>query len=263
MIKIAPKILLVAVSFTITILLACGNSPETRIDNSGLVNVATITHNTESLIGKSVLVRNDVLERIGKRGLILDKDRVFIGDNILVINTAKIPPLFSDDQTPEVLVSGKVEQFNLTTIKQKYNLNLDPNLYSKYENQPVIIANSIILSPDPGDLTNNPAIYYGKPLAVQGELEDEDLEIDGVFELDEEQVFGGEDLLVVQLKPRIKLDLDDEQTAIVYGTLRPFIAVELARDYDLGWDSSIQEQIEAEYAQKPVFVAEKIQLLAR
>ena len=40
----------------------------------------------------------------------------------------------------------------------------------------------------------------------------------------------------MQPQPRIKLN--KEQMAIVYGKLRPFIAVELERDYDLGWDLS-------------------------
>lgn len=163
----------------------------------------------------------------------------------------------SDKNTPEVLVKGKVERLTLASIQQKYNLNLNSELYTQYENQPVIMAEKLILSPDPEDLTQNPEAYYGQPLAIKGELED--LKSYGVFELDEEQAFGGEDLIVVQPKPRI--ELNEKQTAIVYGTLRPFIAVELEQDYDLGWDLSVQQQIEAEYSQKPVLVAQKIQLL--
>ena len=261
MIKAAKLSLRAIACLIVMILLACTNSSQTAVDKEGLVDVAEITQNSESYIGQSVLVRNDVLETIGERGLILDKDRVFRGKAILIlaIDTSQMPSLFSKDRTPEVLVSGTVERFNLNDIEQKYGLNLEPNLYSQYKNQLVIIAKSLILSPDPEDLTGNPEIYYGKPLAIKGELED--IKSYGVFELDEEQAFGGEDLLVVQLKPRITLK--EEQNAIVYGTLRPFSAIELERDYNLGWDLSIQEQIEAEYSQKPVLIAEKIQLLKR
>ena len=262
MIKAAKLSLETIACLTVAILPACisiSDRSQIAIDKEGLVDVGEITKNSASYIGQSVLVRNDILETIGERGLILDKDRVFSGKTILVINPSKMPSLFSEDRTPEVLVSGTVERFNLNDIEQKYSLNLEPNLYSQYENQPVIIAKSLILSPDPEDLTSNPELYYGKPLAIEGEVED--IKSYGVFELDEEQAFGGEDLLVVQLKPRIKLQ--EEHTAIVYGKLRPFIAVELERDYDLGWDLSIQEQIEAEYSRKPVLVAEKIQLLKR
>lgn len=258
-IKVAKMSCLAIACFSIIFLSACVDNSTIKIAPSGLVDVATITENIDHFRGKSVLVRNDVLETIGDKGLILDKDRAFSGDSILVIDASETLLSFATEKekTPEVLVSGQIERLSLTDVKQKYNLNLDPNLYTQYENQPVIIADSLTLSPDPEDLTRNPEVYYGKPLAIKGELED--LQNYGIFELDEEQVFGGEDLLVVQLQPRIKLD--QKQTAIVYGTLRPFIAVELERDYNLGWDLSLQKQIEAEFSQKPVLVAKKIQLL--
>lgn len=254
---ITTKFRVFAVAFSLIILSACSNSSPIAIDTSGLVDVAEITQNSAGYIGRSVLVRNDVIDTIGENGLVLDKDRAFSGETILVINTSPIPSIFFNDETPEVLVSGTVEQMNLTAIEQKYGLNLDRNLYTQYETKPVIIAQSLLLSPDPEDLTNNPELYYGKSLAVEGELED--LTPYGIFELDEEQAFGGEDLLVVQPNPRI--ELNEEKNAIVYGKLRPFLIVELERDYDLGWDLSIQKQIEAEYKQKAVFVAEKIQIL--
>lgn len=255
------KFLLYAIAlFLISVIVsACTNSSESTIsvDKEGLIDVAEITQNIESFIGESVLVRNDAIETIGEKGFILDEDRAFSGKNILVINKTKMPDIFFSDRTPEVLVEGKVERLVIKDVESKYGLSVDSSLYSQYEGKPVIIATGLILSPDPEDLTHNPEAYYGKPLAIKGEVED--IKSYGVFELDEEQAFGGEDLLVVQLKPKVKLE--EEQTVIVYGVLRPFIAVELERDYDLGWDLSIQKQVEAEYTQKPAFVAEKIQLL--
>jgi hypothetical protein len=248
---------LTAIAFSLIILSACSSNSSVAIDTSGLIDVADITQNAESYLGKTVLVRNDVIKSIGNKGLVLDKDRAFGGETILVINIAPMPSIFFNDRTPEVLVSGIVERLNLTAIEQQYGLKLDRNLYNQYETKPVIIAQSLLLSPDPEDLTNNPEVYYGKPLAIEGELED--LTPYGIFELDEEQVFGGEDLLVVQPNPRI--ELNEEKNALVYGKLRPFVIVELERDYDLGWDLSIETQIEAEYEQKAIFVAEKIQIL--
>ena len=254
--KITTKFGFLAIAFII-ILSACSSNSSMAIDTSGLVDIALITENAEGYLGKTVLVRNDVIDTVGDRGLVLDKDRAFVGETILVINISPMPSIFFNDRTPEVLVSGTVEQLNLTAIEQQYGLKLDRDLYNKYETKPVIIAQWLLLSPDPEDLTNNPELYYGKPLAVKGELED--LKPYGIFELDEEQVFGGEDLLVVQPNPRI--ELKEEKNALVYGKLRPFVIIELERDYDLGWDLSIEKQIEAEYKQKGIFVAEKIQIL--
>ena len=255
--KITTKFGFLAIAFCVIILSACSSNSSMAIDTSGLVDIALITENAEGYFGKTVLVRNDVIDTVGDRGLVLDKDRAFVGETILVINISPMPSIFFNDRTPEVLVSGTVEQLNLTAIEQQYGLKLDRDLYNQYETKPVIIAQSLLLSPDPEDLTNNPELYYGKPLAVKGELED--LKPYGIFELDEEQVFGGEDLLVVQPNPRI--ELKEEKNALVYGKLRPFVIIELERDYDLGWDLSIEKQIEAEYKQKAIFVAEKIQIL--
>ena len=93
-------------------------------------------------------------------------------------------------------------------------------------------------------------------MAIEGEVDD--VESYGMFELDEEAAFGGEDLLVIQVEP---IELQEEQMVIIYGVLRPFIAEEFERDYDLVWDLATQKQVEAEYDGKPVFVAEKVQLL--
>lgn len=244
---------------TVASLSSCITDPKIENDPYGLVDVAEITQNPERYIGQSVLVRNDVIKTIEANSFILDKDRAFSGNPILVIDRLPTPWKFSPEETPEVIITGTVERLVFSKIEPKYGLNLDRNLYRPYQDRPVIIANSSILSPDPEDLTRTPQTYYGKPIAVEGEIED--ITNYGVFELDEKQAFGGEDLAVVQLKPRVKLA--EEQTAIVYGTLRPFIAVELERDYKLGWDLSIQQQLKAKYSQKPVLVADKIQLLEK
>ncbi|WP_170943969.1 hypothetical protein [Leptolyngbya sp. BC1307] len=44
----------------------------------------------------------------------------------------------------------------------------------------------------------------------------------------------------------------------VTGVLRSYIRSDFDRDYDLQWDLSVKENIEAEYEQKPVFVADSI-----
>ncbi|MEO1004262.1 MAG: hypothetical protein AAFW67_00130 [Cyanobacteria bacterium J06638_38] len=255
---ILGKLLTSAIALVmITAISACSIDSPVVVEQDGLSDVADITQNPASYIGKSVLVRNDVIQIIGERGLILDKDRAFYGETILALNISEQPLKVSVEDTPEVLIMGKVERLALASIQQNYDLKLDFNLYNQYENQPVIIAEDLILSPDPEDLTRHPEAYYDQPLAIKGELED--LKSYGIFELDEEQAFGGQDLVVVQPQPRIKLS--EEQTVIVYGVLRPLVTVELERDYDLGWDLSLQQQIEAEYFKKPVLVADKIIIL--
>ena len=41
-------------------------------------------------------------------------------------------------------------------------------------------------------------------------------------------------------------------------TLRPFVAAEFEEEYNLTWDLDLQEQLEAEYTEQPVLVANEV-----
>ncbi len=242
-----------AIACTLAVSGGCVNTTK-AIERGYLVSTAEIVENADSFVGQSISVRNDIIETIGTNGFILDQDSVLNGEAILVIDPSQTSITVSNTETPEVIVSGTVEKLNLTELAQN-NLNLDRDLYSQYEGKPAVVATSVILSPDPEDLTKQPELYYDRPLAIQGEVDD--VESYGVFEIDEEAAFGGEDLIVVQVKP---IELEEEQNVIIYGVLRPFIAEELKRDYNFDWDLATQKQLETEYDRKPVFVAERIEL---
>ena len=44
------------------------------------------------------------------------------------------------------------------------------------------------------------------------------------------------------------------------GILRPYVIAELEEEYELTWDLNLIEQLEAEYSQLPVLVADLITL---
>ena len=247
-----------AIALAITALLtSCLAPANTATQDSDQVSTAEVSA-TASLVGQTVTVRNDIEELLGETAFTLDEDQLFGGEAVLVINASKTPLSLIDGEEPEVQVSGTVEQFSLADIERKYALKLDSKLH-KYQGKPVIVAQSVVLSPDPGDLTQNPQAYYGKAIAVQGEVED--IRSAVVFELDEEKLFGAEDLLVIVIKP--DTEVQDEENVVVTGVLRPFIVAEFEREYELNWDLSLQEQIEAEYSNKPVLVAEDVFSLDR
>jgi len=52
--------------------------------------------------------------------------------------------------------------------------------------------------------------------------------------------------------------LEAAEEVVVTGTLRPFIASEFEQEYNLTWDLELQEQLEAEYTEQPVFVADEV-----
>jgi hypothetical protein len=48
------------------------------------------------------------------------------------------------------------------------------------------------------------------------------------------------------------------EDVVVTGEIRPFIAAEFERDYELTWDLDVKRQLEAEYENQPVFIAKSI-----
>lgn len=208
-------------------------------------------------IGQRVTVRNDIETWVGAIAFVLDDDQILGGQPPLVIHASGQPFDVPRQNDIEVQVSGTVERFVRADIAQRYGLDLPQEDYGAYEGQLAILAESVVLSPDPGDLTQQPDAYYGKRLAIAGEVED--VIAPNVFQLDEEQLFGAEDLLVIVINPEIPDVTTEEETEVtVTGILRPFQLAEFQRDYSLDWDRSLQRKIEAEYANKPVLVGQEV-----
>ncbi|PSR15586.1 hypothetical protein C8255_22330 [filamentous cyanobacterium CCP3] len=239
---------------------ACAEDAPVTQTPSGATNVQTedVAGETESYIGQVVTVRSEPLEVVDDSSFTVGDEQFFGAEPILVINASGEPLLLPEDDDVEVQVTGEVRNFVIADVEQEFGLTLDPTLYTDYEEQPVIIAQSIALAPEPGEITSNPEQYYGETLAVTGEVED--IQSGSAFTLDEEQLFGAEDLLVVYASPRDGVQqplpaVTDGEDVAVTGVLRAFVVSEFERDYDLGWDLELQEQLEAEYSNRPVLVA--------
>jgi len=68
-------------------------------------------------------------------------------------------------------MTGKVAKFVVADVERLRLLDLDPELYVEYEGKPAIIAQAVAPAPKPGEITSNPSQYYGRTLAVAGEIE--------------------------------------------------------------------------------------------
>ncbi|MBD2233808.1 hypothetical protein [Phormidium tenue] len=241
---------------------ACGESAPERETSDGSTNVQTeeVAEDTESYIGQVVTIRSEPVEKVGDNSFTVNDEQFFGSEPILVINASGEPLLLPEDGV-EVQVTGEVRNFLISEVDQEFDLTLDPNLYEEYEDQAVIIAQSIALAPEPGEISANPEQYYGETLAVTGEVGE--IQSEGTFTLDEDRLLGAEDLLVIYAQPKAGTSAseavpptitDDEQVAVT-GVLRPFVVSELERDYDLTWDAGVQEQLEADYSERPVLIA--------
>lgn len=104
---------------------------------------------------------------------------------------------------------------------------------------------------DSEDLARNPEKYYGKTVMIQPD------DVDRVvnrhaFLLDEDAAFAGPDILVLVPSPAGTLSQGEDVT--VTGTVRPYVAADIERDYD--WFDA--DGIEIDFKDRPVIVATSV-----
>lgn len=237
-----------AVVLATTVLPACNQVTRQEARNTTAEDVA---QNVDQYIGRTVTIRSEAIQKVAPSTFTMSSRQFFGGQPILVVNASGTPFVFPQNQNVNVQVTGQVRRFVLADINRQYNLGLGADQYREYENRPAMIAQSIALSPEPGQISQNPSRYYGQTIAVTGEVED--VRGTNAFTIDEEQLIGGQDLLV--LNRNTGQVVQDNQTVAVTGVLRPFVVADLQRDYGFNWDQGFVQQLEADFRDRPVLVA--------
>lgn len=230
------------------------NNPEKVGGPTAKTNVTTeeVADRTNALLGKTVTVRSEVEKKVGANSFTIGDDKLFGSEKILVINASGAPTVLPDDI--KLQVTGKVQKFVVADVEREFKLNLEPEVEVEYKDKPVIIAQSIALAPEPGEVTKNPSAFYNKTIAVKAEVED--IISPTSFTLDEDKLTSTKDLLVLNTTPG--QTIKDGQEVVVTGVLRPFVVADIERDYDLNWDLTLQRKLEAEYSQKPALVTKSV-----
>lgn len=248
----------IALAVMVMLVSACNTSePEAAAPGTGAAgNVTTeeVADKTNALIGQTVTVRSEPVEKVGTNSFTVGDEQFFGTETILVVNASGKPFVLPTDDDTDVQVTGKVAKFVRADVDREFDLDLQPELYVEYEGKPALIAQSIALAPEPGEITKDPSQYYGKTLAVTGEVED--IVGPNAFTLDEDELLGANDLLVLNATP--KQAINDGEKVAVTGVLRSFVVADIERDYDLTWDLDLQRKLEAEYSNKPVFIANSV-----
>lgn len=247
-----------AIALALTAMLLPGCSDD-WVDALGIgtqsnATLEEVAKNTNALIGKMVTVRGEVEKKVDPHSFTIGDDKLFGGEKILVVDASGKSITVPDNV--KLQVTGQVRKFVRADFEKEFNWNLQPNLYVKYEGKPAIVAQSMAQAPDPGQVTNNPSAFYGKTIAVEAEVEDVISPIS--FTLDEDQLIGGKDLLVLLPHSAVAPGIKENQKVVVTGKLRPFVLGAIAMDYDLKWDWDLQRKLATKYRQKPVLVADKV-----
>ena len=207
----------------------------------------------ETNVGEEVTVRGEVEEVDPGVSFIIEEEDLFEEDGVLVINVSEqIVPEGLEDL--RLQVTGEVGSLVFADLETVYGLDLDPELYAEYESQPVIFATYMVEAPELEEVSEDPEAYYDREIALEGEVGE--IRNDYTFMLKEDQLIGGDSLLIINASGE-PIPQEDE-FVVLTGIVRPFIKADFETDYDLTWDLDIQEEIEAEYSEKPVLVVDSI-----
>lgn len=244
---------------------AC-TSPSAEVDSGEVSSVEDAQENvtTEEISdefaqyeGQEVSVRQDIEKIIGKNSFTLDEDQFFGGEELLVIDMTTEGVELIEGEDTEVQVTGELTRFSLEELELGMGIELEPELFGDYEGQPVILAESIALSPDPGDITSDPEAFYDRRIVVEGEVGA--IYGSDILTLEDEALFGGEPLLVLNPGGAAGMIATQEgETVVIAGTLRPVLLTEIEQEYDLTWDLDLQPELEAELEGKPAFIADEV-----
>lgn len=250
----------IALALVAILLPACNNvrQPEATAPDTGTVTTEDVADRTEQLIGKTVTVRSEPVRQVGANAFIIEDERFFGNESILVVNATGQPLPVPIDAETELQVTGEVRNFVISEVGQQNNLPLQADLFREYENKPAIIARSIAPAPAPGEISNNPQQYYGKSIAVAGEVDA--IEGASIFKLEERQLLGANELLVINVNSTAaqQQGFKDGETVAVTGVLRPFVIAEIEQQYGTAISRDALQQLEAEYKNKPVLIAEGV-----
>jgi hypothetical protein len=97
-----------------------------------------------SYMQQSVAVRGSITELIGQHAFLLSDPVLLDGEEVLVIYDQSDFALSTEQS---VLVGGVVRQFDLDAIEQTTGLNLPNDQLVEFQDEPVVVANSITRIP--------------------------------------------------------------------------------------------------------------------
>jgi steroid delta-isomerase-like uncharacterized protein len=102
-----------------------------------------VLDNPDQFYGQTVTVEGNVTELLNERMVRLTDDDLILADSLLVLHSVDGGLDVTMDQNARVQVTGMVEPFVLTDVESQFGIDLDDAAFAGFENQPVIIAESI------------------------------------------------------------------------------------------------------------------------
>lgn len=233
------------------------------------VTLSEVTDNTDAYLGQTVVVQGDVTDLVGTNSFTLNDASLLGGDSVLVVGTEG-GVIGREGDT--VQVTGTVRQFDLASIEQEAGYDLEDELFTPFEGQTVIVAQSmrtvagdLVEAITLSDIAEDPAAYVGTTVTVRGDLGEKLGE--QAFVLEDDQLLSGENFVVVaQAADTLPADLtafDDPVAGInrevqVTGAIQPFDLATI--EQEIGTD--LQDDLFAAYEENSyTIIAESVNII--
>ena len=224
-------------------------------ERANVTSLAEIADNTDEFMGKSVTINSEATAEVGSTAFTVSDQKFLAGQPLVVINASGKPFDLLPNQNTPIQVTGEVRNLVIPEIEREYNLNIQDQYYTDYVDKPAIIARHIALAPQLTQINQTPEQYYGRQVVVTGKVGNINSPV--ILTLNQGQLFGEQDLLVL-LKAPATIAINQGQNVSVVGEVRPFVVADIARDYNFTWDDNTRRQLQAEYGNRNVLIADTV-----
>lgn len=236
------------------------------------VTFSEVADHPQPMWGHIVTVSAQVKEIINGRVVLLGNDKPIVGDVVLVVSARHLAALNASSlgtgltDGDVVQVTGEVRHFDVAALEADLGIDLDK--VADYDGEAVIVASEIELNPAVGggagdpefggsagpevgvtikDIHNNPERYYGRRVAISGEVE---------------HVFGPyaawvRDEGVVVVRRVADVAWFDEASVLVTGEVRRFDPAALEAELGI----TLDDEDLLKHTGGPVVVADSIEVV--
>ncbi len=255
------------------------------------VSVADVTDNPDELYGKQITLSGLVTEVVGPNAVAIGGDEFIGGEPVLILGAKKLPQIveglpegepFEVQQQDLVQATGTLREFNVSEVENDIGYELDDNLFSDWEGEPVLVADSFVLSPQQDETTTQQGIDVGLPIIVDEpeEFYGQNVTVSGAvaqiidpnsFVIVDQQAAQDEELfdadsgtlaeqgVLVTTSGGTGPNLTERMTVQVTGTLQQFDAATFEQELGIGFEEN--NEFYSAFAGGPAIVASQIQQL--
>lgn len=215
-----------------------------------------IIGNTDNWIGKTVTITGTIDEQKDDSSFTLEADNYFDSDRILIINESgeALPELPEENIT--LRITGRVDTVGTEEYYEGTTLDVPEAIADEVGDKPAIYADSIVLAPDPVEVVETPAKFYGRDVAISGKVAD--VLDENAFTLKEFSYTSDQNLLVLnttgEAMPQSGADV------LIRGQVRAYDKEKLEQEYGYSKDLSVYvtDESENESGETAVLIVEEI-----